>query len=75
MGGGLPGAGSWCVKGGLGRDAAIDMLPIGCPDGGRRQVGVLARKLAGPWWASVFSWRLAVIQDAVTRLLDEFEQC
>ena len=32
---------------------AIDM-PIGLPDAGRRQADVLARKLAGPRWASVF---------------------
>ena len=32
---------------------AIDM-PIGLPDVGRRQADVLARKLAGPRWASVF---------------------
>ncbi|SRR5581483_1114329 len=32
---------------------AIDM-PIGLPDAGRRQADMLARKLAGPRWASVF---------------------
>jgi predicted RNase H-like nuclease len=32
---------------------AIDM-PIGLPHAGRRQADVLARKLAGPHWASVF---------------------
>jgi predicted RNase H-like nuclease len=29
-------------------------IPIGLPDAGRRQAGVLARKLVGPLWASVF---------------------
>jgi predicted RNase H-like nuclease len=33
---------------------AFDM-PIGLPDAGRRQADVLARKLAGPRWASAFA--------------------
>jgi integrase len=32
---------------------AVD-IPIGLPDAGRRQAGVLARKLVGPLWAPVF---------------------
>ena len=35
-------------------DVIVIDMPIGLPDGGRRQADVLARQLAGPRWASVF---------------------